>query len=351
MLIRRVARPMLATTFIARGVESLRSPKPAADAAQPALDGLSKLPDPVGTNVPTDAETVAKVTAGVQIGAGLLLASGKLPRVASAALALSVVPGGLGSHAFWNESDPERKAAERRAFLADVSLIGGLIIASVDTEGKPSLGWRGRRAARKVSESVGGAVSQVLPSSHSALIDSELVDRVGHNVQSGLHVGAERGREFAHVALERAAPLAEVAQKRGAELAEVAQKRGEKLAEVAQKRGAEWAEVAQKRGADLADTARDRGAEFAEVAQKRSEKLAKKAEKRSDKLAKKARKRGEKLAKVAQKRGADWAEVAQKRGAELADTARDRGADLADTARDRGLELADTARKEVKRRR
>lgn len=70
---------MLATTFIARGVESLRSPKPAADAAKPTLEGLAKLPDPVGPNVPTNAETVAKVTAGVQVGAGLLLATGKLP--------------------------------------------------------------------------------------------------------------------------------------------------------------------------------------------------------------------------------------------------------------------------------
>ncbi len=80
MLIRRVARPMLSAAFIARGVDALRSPKSAADAARPTLEGLSKLPDPVGTNVPSNAETVARVTAGVQIGGGLLLASGKLPR-------------------------------------------------------------------------------------------------------------------------------------------------------------------------------------------------------------------------------------------------------------------------------
>ena len=152
MLIRRIARPMLSAAFIARGVDALRSPKPAADAARPALEGLSKLPDPVGTNVPSNAETVARVNAAVQIGGGLLLATGKLPRLASAALALSVVPGSLGAHTFWSESDPQRKAEERRAFVTDISLIGGLIIAAVDTEGKPSLGWRGRRAAQKVSD-------------------------------------------------------------------------------------------------------------------------------------------------------------------------------------------------------
>src|SRR6195256_2639581 len=182
MLIRRIARPMLAATFIGRGVEALRSPKPAADAARPTLDGLSKLPDPVGPNIPTNAETVARVNGAVQIGAGLLLATGKLPRFASAALALSVVPGSLGAHAFWSEVDPGRKADQRRAFVTDISLIGGLIIASVDTEGKPSLGWRGRRAARKVSEAVATALP-VGAASSSALADGALAEKVGHGLQ------------------------------------------------------------------------------------------------------------------------------------------------------------------------
>src|SRR5215510_14613635 len=101
MLIRRIARPMLSAVFISRGVDALRSPKPAADAARPTLEGLSKLPDTVGTNV--------RINAAVQIVGGLLLATGKLPRLASAALALSVVPGSLGGHMFWSESDPARK--------------------------------------------------------------------------------------------------------------------------------------------------------------------------------------------------------------------------------------------------
>ena len=251
MLIRRIARPMLSAVFISRGIDALRSPKPAADAARPTLEGLSKLPDPVGTNVPSNAEAVARVNAAVQIGGGLLLASGRLPRVASAALALSVVPGSLGGHTFWSESDPHRKADERRAFLTDVSLIGGLIIAAVDTEGKPSLGWRGRRAAHRVSE----AVSAALPAgaaTGATLADSALAERVGH----GLQMGAERGRELAHVARERGAELAEVALERGAEWAEVARERAPELAEVARERGAELADVARERAGEFADTAR-----------------------------------------------------------------------------------------------
>ena len=262
---------MLAAVFIGQGVDALRSPKPAADAARPTLEGLQKLPDPVGTRVPTDAETFAKVNAAVQIGGGLLLATGRLPRLASAALAATVIPANLGAHMFWSEADPERKAQKRREFLADISLLGGLIIASADTAGKPSLGWRGRRAARKVSE----AVSSNLPGSSSALLDSEFADKVGH----GLQIGAERSRELALAAGERSAPIVEAARKRGAVLADVARDRGAEFAEVARDRGAEFAEIARDRGAELADTARERaaqqGGELAAEARSRAKRLKK----------------------------------------------------------------------------
>jgi uncharacterized membrane protein YphA (DoxX/SURF4 family) len=295
MLIRRIARPMLSAVFISRGIDALRSPKPAADAARPTLDGLSKLPDPVGTNVPSNAEMVARVNAAVQIGGGLLLATGKLPRFASAALALSVVPGSLGGHTFWSETDPQRKAEERRAFVTDVSLIGGLIIAAVDTEGKPSLGWRGRRAAHKVSDAVSAALP-VGAATGGALADSAFAEKLGH----GLHVGAERGRELAHVAAERGAEFAEVARERGAELADVARERGPVVAEAARERGAELAEIARGRGAEFAEVARELGAELADV----------------------ARERGPVLAEAARERGVELADVARERGGELADTAR-----------------------------
>ncbi|CAJ1503912.1 DoxX family protein [[Mycobacterium] burgundiense] len=272
MLLRRIARPLLAAAFIGQGVEALRSPKPAADAAQPALDGLQKLPEPVSSNVPQNAETVAQINAAVQIGGGLLLATGKVPRLAAAALAATIVPGNLGAHMFWNETDPERKAQKRREFLTDVSLLGGLMIASADTAGKPSLGWRGRRAAAKL----GDTVTSALPSSGSshALLDSELGERVGHRLSEGLHTGAERGKELASVAAERGAPVLATARQRGAELAgelaEVARERGGELAGTARERGAEWAEVARERGGELAQAARHQGEEVAVEARKRA---------------------------------------------------------------------------------
>jgi uncharacterized membrane protein YphA (DoxX/SURF4 family) len=273
---------MLAAVFIGQGFEALRSPKPAAEAARPALEGLQKLPDPVGSSVPSDPETLARITAAVQIGGGLLLASGRLPRLASAALAGTVIPANLGAHMFWDEPDQQLKAEKRRAFLTDLSLLGGLIIASADTAGKPSLGWRGRRAARKVSE----AVSAGLPGSSHGLLDNDLLDKVGPKVGHGLQAGAERGRELAVAAGERTAPLLETARKRGAEFAEIARERGAELAEVARERGAEYAELARERGAEFADVARDQGGELADISRARAKKANKQAKKQAKKLAK-----------------------------------------------------------------
>jgi uncharacterized membrane protein YphA (DoxX/SURF4 family) len=290
MLIRRIARPMLSAVFIGQGVESLLNPKPAAQAAQPTVSGLQSLPESVSGNIPADAEKFAQLNAAVQIGGGVLLAAGRMPRLASAALALTVIPGNLGAHMFWAEVDPERKAEKRRAFLGDVSLLGGLIIASADTAGKPSLGWRGRRAAERLSERVSG-------SSHDVL-DSELSEKIVH----GLQAGAERGRELASTAAEKSAP---------------------------------YAEAALERGRDLASTAAEKSAPYAEAALERGRELASTAAEKSKPYAKKARKRGEKLADKALERGADLAETARDRGAYYADVAVTRGNELAETARDR----------------
>jgi uncharacterized membrane protein YphA (DoxX/SURF4 family)/gas vesicle protein len=302
MLIRRIARPLLSAAFIGQGVETLRNPKVAIDAAQPTVTALQTLPEPFGSKVPSNAETAARINAAVQVGGGLLLATGRWPRIASAALAFTVIPGSLGAHLFWNEADPEVKAQKRRDLLTDLSLLGGLIIASADTAGKPSLGWRGRQAAGRISE----AVSAVLPldGSDGSVLDSELAERIAH----GLHVGAERGRELAGTAVEKSGPLVETARKRGVELASTAEEKSAPYVEAARKR-------ARKRGHELAETVRERGAELAETARER---------------------------------GADYGEWARERGAELAETARERGselaAELAETARERGDELTSRGR-------
>jgi uncharacterized membrane protein YphA (DoxX/SURF4 family) len=272
MLIRRIARPLLSAVFIGQGVETLRNPKVSMDAVRPTVTALQTLPEPFGSKVPTDPATAARINAAVQVGGGLLLATGRLPRIASAALAFTVIPGSLGAHLFWNETDPEVKAQKRRDLLTDLSLLGGLIIASADTAGKPSLGWRGRQAAGRISEALS------LDSSDGSFLDSELGERIAH----GLQVGAERGRELASTAAERSEPLVEAARKRGGELVSTAAERSAPVVEAARKRarktGHELAETVRERSAELAaefaEAARERGSEFGELARDRGGELA-----------------------------------------------------------------------------
>jgi uncharacterized membrane protein YphA (DoxX/SURF4 family) len=101
---------------------------------------LRKLPDPVASRVPDNPDTVAKVPAATQIAGGLLLATGRLPRVASAAPAVTVLPANLGAHMFRAESDSVTPTRKRRDFMVDLSLLGGGIIAAADTAGE-AVAW------------------------------------------------------------------------------------------------------------------------------------------------------------------------------------------------------------------
>lgn len=235
MLLRKIARPLLAAAFIGQGVDALRRPQEAGQAARPAFDGLKQLPDEIAAKVPSDVESFAKVNALAQIGGGVLLASGRLPRFAAAVLACTVIPGNAGAHMFWTEPDPQRRTEQRRAFLTDVSLIGGLLIAAADTEGKPSLGWQARRAYRR-------AAAALPTTSGDAALET-----VGDKVSAGLQAGVEHGRELAEMVGEKAGPLLESAGERGAQLAEVAADRGTELAQAAREGATTLADNARRR--------------------------------------------------------------------------------------------------------
>ncbi|MDQ0987608.1 putative oxidoreductase [Streptomyces sp. V2I9] len=118
--------------------------------------------------LPEDPVQLVRLQGAVQLGAGLLLALGRAPRSASAALAVTVVSSALTPYLYRatgdsdTDPDPEAGAAERAELLANVSLLGGLLIAAADTHGKPSLAHRTRRVAGHASGAVthrAGAVS------------------------------------------------------------------------------------------------------------------------------------------------------------------------------------------------
>ncbi|MEU6992065.1 DoxX family protein [Streptomyces sp. NPDC046465] len=161
-VLRKCARPMLASVFVTGGLQTVRDPQRAAPAAEPVAASVS-------SRIPwltEDPEKLVRINGAVQLGAGLMLATGRLPRFAALALAGTLVPTTLAGHAWWKEKDPEERAAQRTQFIKNVSLFGGLLIAAADTHGKPSVAYRtraaattGRRAARRTRRDAVDALS------------------------------------------------------------------------------------------------------------------------------------------------------------------------------------------------
>jgi uncharacterized membrane protein YphA (DoxX/SURF4 family) len=153
MLVRRIARPLLASTFIYGGIDTLRNPGPRVAGARPVVEKVTEQADKqLPIQVPRDVEQWVKIDAGVKVGAGALFALGRFPRLSALLLAASIVPTTLAGHRFWEKDDPQEKAGQAIHFLKNLGLLGGLLLAAVDTEGKPSVGYRARRAAHRTAE-------------------------------------------------------------------------------------------------------------------------------------------------------------------------------------------------------
>jgi len=140
---RRIACTALASMFVTGGLDALRNPAPkvpaAADVAPKAVAALPGLRD-------QNTETLIRVNGAVQLGAGSLLALGRLPRLSAFVLALSLAPTTAAGHRFWEEQDKTQRQQQQIHFLKNLSMFGGLLLAAMDTEGKPGLAWRTRHS-------------------------------------------------------------------------------------------------------------------------------------------------------------------------------------------------------------
>ena len=141
---------MLASMFIVGGVHALKNASALAAKAKPVTERVAPLAEKVAPQVPFPEDPLAwvRLNAAAQIGAGLTLASGHAPRLSSAVLAATLVPSTVTDHRFWEEQDPAARSNQRIHFFKNVSMLGGLMIAGLDTEGRPGLAWRARRAAK-----------------------------------------------------------------------------------------------------------------------------------------------------------------------------------------------------------
>jgi putative oxidoreductase len=154
-LSRMVARPMLASIFVVGAVNAFRNAPKVAAKAGPVTDRLAPMVRRAVPQLPDDPATLVRINAGVQVGGALALATGRAPRLSAAVLAGSMVPTTVAGHRFWEVDDPDQRTQQKLHFFKNVSLVGGLIIAAGDTDGRPGVAWRARRAAKDARREAG----------------------------------------------------------------------------------------------------------------------------------------------------------------------------------------------------
>jgi putative oxidoreductase len=126
MVLRHLARPLLASWFVYSGVQTYLAPEKRAAAVaadlEPALADLG-VPD-------VSAVDVVKAHAIATTGAAASLALSRTPR--TSALALAVLSAGTLSvdNAFWKETDPDKRKEGLEDFIKGAALIGGVLIAA-----------------------------------------------------------------------------------------------------------------------------------------------------------------------------------------------------------------------------
>ncbi|WBQ07194.1 DoxX family protein [Kribbella sp. CA-293567] len=154
-VVRALARPLLSAIFVVQGAKALRDPEPHVAKAQPVADRFVPLiqrvaPPQVGERIPESTANLVRLNGAAQVLGGLALASGKGRRLGAVLLASSLVPTTLAGHSFWQETDKSAKAAQKIQFLKNLGIMGGLLLAAVDTEGKPGVAWRTTHGAKAV---------------------------------------------------------------------------------------------------------------------------------------------------------------------------------------------------------
>jgi uncharacterized membrane protein YphA (DoxX/SURF4 family) len=229
-LLRAGARTMLASYFIVNGVKTVRNPDPLVPAAEPVADRVVPLvkkyaPQQVATVVPEDTASLVRANGAAQVLGGLALASGKGRRLGALLLAGSLVPSTLAKHPFWTRTDPEERALDRSQFLKNVSLLGSVLLAAGDTEGRPSLAYRAqkgghsiaketRKARKSLAKSTSGLAKSTTGVADEALAGgAALVGAVVASSRAAKKKAAKELKYARQLAAKEAAELREAAEK------------------------------------------------------------------------------------------------------------------------------------------
>ena len=130
--LRPAARIFTGSTYVLLGFDALRAPGARVEQAGPVLATVRK-----AVPLPEDDELVVRANAAVQVLCGALLMAGRAPRLASLALAGSLIPTTLAGHSYWTIEDPDVRKIQRIQFHKNLAMIGGLIFSALDEPRTP----------------------------------------------------------------------------------------------------------------------------------------------------------------------------------------------------------------------
>lgn len=285
MILRKIARPMIASVYIADGADTLLHTSEHTEGAESVIKRVRAiLPRNYARRLPRDPELVVRAVGATKVGAGTTLAVGFLPRASATVLAATAVPTILARHAFWETQDKEERNARRSGFLTNVALLGGLLITSGDTAGKPGLKWRADKAAEVTNKKV-----------QAALPTKSETEKATDSAREWFGDASERVSEYAHRAqdyvVDHKDDWRDTATATAAAAGTAAAGAAYKVSDYFAENKDDWLKAAR----DNTQTARKGIVKAAAVAQDRADEALAGAEKKSGRAAKQARKNADKL--------------------------------------------------------
>jgi putative oxidoreductase len=189
---------MLGAIFVVSGARAAVKPDYHVRQAKQVTDWITPVLEKTNPALPTETRTLIRINGLVQLAGALLLVRSRFRRPAALALAASLVPTTAAGHPFWHQQDPEQRRNDQVHFLKNLGLFGGLLLAALDSEGRPGLRWRAaelmddtRDSARRASR---GAVRQMKMARRQARMARRIARRQPKIARRAARAGNFMGR-------------------------------------------------------------------------------------------------------------------------------------------------------------
>lgn len=166
MILRRIARPMLAGWFVYDGVHAVTRPADHLDAARETTARLDRMITPDATFSDKQLTLLVRAHGAAVAVAGTTLALGVAPRSSALTLAALNVPLAVANEPFTAGGRPRAERTPR--FVRVVGAIGAALIAGADYEGRPGVQWRIAQARKDLATSAQLAEKDARRAVHSA---------------------------------------------------------------------------------------------------------------------------------------------------------------------------------------